>query len=236
MQGGVRAEWNGNGFFPTQRIRRDRHSPRFRKACELGVPAARRRCVVSLAVAVQTLPSKSALVEVVYPDGCRRQGDDATRLTRPEASPKPPQALLAFRWLDRAVSDHESIPRWARGGEVRQRSHQQSHDSARFTTCSESNGDIRCPVDRHVDSRCRGNEPNPLAEITTARFGNQRMACRIFARHFPDVSSEEPVIDESRERRVSRDFTMPVGELFGRSKRAAKGSGRDHRSLRTRIE
>src|SRR6185295_1168329 len=41
IQRGVRSEWNGNGFLPTQRIRLDHHSPGFRKASVLSVPAAR---------------------------------------------------------------------------------------------------------------------------------------------------------------------------------------------------
>jgi hypothetical protein len=40
IQRGIRAEWNRNGFLPTQRIRLDHHRPGFRQARVLSVPTA----------------------------------------------------------------------------------------------------------------------------------------------------------------------------------------------------
>lgn len=49
-----------------------------------------------------------------------------TASARPEASPKPPEALVDLLGRDRAVSNDEPVPPQARGGEIRQRPHEQS--------------------------------------------------------------------------------------------------------------
>ena len=90
--------------------------------------------------------------------------------------------------------------------------------SAHLTTSPHLSTDPRLRGQQRATQQRTGWQTT-TGEILLDGLANPRMTFCVFPRHFPDMAGQQTVVNEPRQRRLDRQFAMPVGELLCGAKR-----------------